>query len=457
MKSYKRYISTLTLCSTFVLGISTIPSHSYAETKLAISQNDAQLLQQFKQQLTAHLNNRETKIVLPYNTQSNNIQDVLNQIENSYNDIMKQDDYLRFTVGNADFSVRGFPGNYTLTLTMNYLESKEQAQYVAEQAKQIINSIITTNMDDHEKVKAVHDYVVKLISYDTSLQSYTAYKALTTHTVVCQGYALLTYQLLKEAELNVRIVEGTGNGQPHSWNLVEIEGKWYHLDTTFDDPVPDVKNRVTYSYFNLTDDQISGDHVWDRSQYPSATTNYAKELSQKINNGDPKAAAYKKILQDAHLPYESQNQNNSIQKGWIQKNGKWYFIDSSGSMKIGWLQNDGKWYFLNSSGAMKTGWIQNDGKWYFLDSSGAMKTGWLQNDGKWYFLDSSGAMKTGWLQNDGKWYFLDSSGAMKTGWIQNNGKWYFLDSSGAMKTGWIQDNSKWYFLNQDGTWEQTKK
>ncbi|MEI4831981.1 transglutaminase domain-containing protein [Bacillus sp. FJAT-53711] len=453
MKSYKKHISILTLCSTFVLGISTIPSHSYAETKLAISQNDEQLLQQFKQQLTAHLNNRETKIVLPYNTQSSNIQEILNQLINSYREILKENDYLRNTVGNANFSIRGLPGSYTLTLTMNYLESKEQAQYVAEQAEQIINSIITINMDDHEKVKAVHDYVVKLISYDTSLQAHTAYEALTNHSAVCQGYALLTYQLLKEAGLHVRIVEGTGNGQPHAWNLVEIEGKWYHLDTTFDDPVPDVQNRVTYSYFDLTDDQISGDHVWDHSQYPSATTNYAKELSQKINNGDPKATAYKKILQDAHLPYESQNQNNSIQKGWIQKNGKWYFFDSSGSMKTGWVQNGGKWYFLDSSGAMKTGWIQDNGKWYFLDSSGAMKTGWVQDGGKWYFLDSSGVMKTGWIQDNGKWYFLDSSGVMKIGWVQNGGKWYFFDSSGVMKTGWIQDNGKWYFLNQDGSWK----
>ncbi|MFD3445563.1 transglutaminase domain-containing protein [Microbacteriaceae bacterium 4G12] len=477
MKSYKKYISTLAVCSTFILGVSAIPSPSYAETKLGVSQNDTQLLQQFKQQLLQHLNNRETQIVLPYNTQNTNIQEVLNQLMGSYNDLLKQNDYLHYTVGNSNFSIRGLPGSYTLTVTMNYLESKAQTQYVTTQVKQIINSIIQTNMDQHEKVKAVHDYVVKLISYDTSFQAHTAYQALTTHSVVCQGYALLTYQLLKEAGLNVRIIEGTGNGGAHAWNLVQIEGKWYHLDTTFDDPIPDVKNRVMYSYFNVTDSQISKNHTWDRSQYPTATTNYATELSNKISNGHPKAAVYKKILQDAKLPYNPQTQQPSTQKGWIQNakkwyffdssgamktgwiqdSGKWYFLDSSGAMKTGWIQGNGKWYFLDSSGAMKIGWIQDNGKWYFLDSSGAMKTGWIQGNGKWYFLDSSGAMKIGWIQDSGKWYFLDSSGAMKIGWIQNSGKWYFLDSSGAMKIGWIQDNGKRYFLNQDGSWNPAQK
>ncbi len=156
-----------------------------------------------------------------------------------------------------------------------------------------------------KKVKAIHDYVVKHVSYDTSYQAYTAYEALANRSAVCQGYTLLTYQLMRQAGIQTRFVTGKGNGQAHAWNLVKIEGKWYHLDTTFDDPVPDKAGRVTYSYYNMTDEQMSKDHEWDRSKYPEATTNYYDELINKIKAGSAKTAVYNQMLKDTNLVYLS--------------------------------------------------------------------------------------------------------------------------------------------------------
>ncbi len=197
----------------------------------------------------------------------------------------------------------GSPGNYTFTLHITYRETKEQTEYVMKQAKAIVSSIIQVGMDDHEKVKAIHDYVVKHVSYDTSYKAYTAYEALANRSAVCQGYTLLTYQLLKEAGIENHFVVGTGDGQPHAWNLVKIDNKWYHLDTTFDDPVPDEQGRVTYSYFNLSDEQIARNHEWNRGDYPQATTNYYSTLTNKIATGGTKTPAYQQILKDTKLNY----------------------------------------------------------------------------------------------------------------------------------------------------------
>ncbi|MEH6978148.1 transglutaminase domain-containing protein, partial [Bacillus pseudomycoides] len=145
----------------------------------------------------------------------------------------------------------------------------------------------------------------KHVSYDTSYKAYTAYEALVNRSAVCQGYTLLTYQLLKEAGIQSHIVTGMGDGQAHAWNLVNIDGKWYHLDTTFDDPVPDKEGRVTYSYFNMSDEQLSKDHSWDRSKYPAATTNYYNELTSKIKVGSPKTLVYQQMLKDTNLVYLS--------------------------------------------------------------------------------------------------------------------------------------------------------
>ena len=47
---------------------------------------------------------------------------------------------------------------------------------------------------------------------------------------------------------------------------------------------------------------------------------------------------------------------------------------------------------MNQSGAMATGWLQENGRWYYLDNSGAMKIGWFTVSGKWYYAYSSGAL-----------------------------------------------------------------
>ena len=44
--------------------------------------------------------------------------------------------------------------------------------------------------------------------------------------------------------------------------------KWYHLDVTWDDPVPDVKDRLRYEYFLVKDSVMAEDHNWNKNAYP---------------------------------------------------------------------------------------------------------------------------------------------------------------------------------------------
>ncbi|MEG7965626.1 S-layer homology domain-containing protein [Bacillus cereus group sp. Sample30] len=264
---------------------------------------DAALLAAFKDEVQKRINTYETNITLPYKTTNSNTKEVMNTLFNAYKEVASKNEYTNNNRSNVSYGLSGSPGNYTFTLKITYRETKEQTEYVMKQAKAIVSSITQAGMDDHEKVKAIHDYVVKHVSYDTSYKAYTAYEALVNRSAVCQGYALLTYQLLKEAGIENHFVVGTGDGQPHAWNLVKIENKWYHLDTTFDDPVPDEQGRVTYSYFNLSDEQIARNHEWNRGDYPQATTNYYSTLINKIAVGGTKTPAYQQILKDTKLNY----------------------------------------------------------------------------------------------------------------------------------------------------------
>ncbi|MCC2381029.1 S-layer homology domain-containing protein [Bacillus wiedmannii] len=276
----------------------------YKKPEVAVQDTgDAALLAAFKDEVQKRINAYETNITLPYKTKNGNQEEVMKTLFNAYKEVASKNEYTNYNRSNVSYGISGSPGNYTFTLKITYRETKEQTEYVMKQAKAIVSSITQVGMDDHEKVKAIHDYVVKHISYDTSYKAYTAYEALVNRSAVCQGYALLTYQLLKEAGVENHFVVGTGDGQPHAWNLVKIENKWYHLDTTFDDPVPDEQGRVTYSYFNLSDEQIATNHEWNRNDYPQATTNYYSTLTNKITAGSTKTPAYQQILKDTKLNY----------------------------------------------------------------------------------------------------------------------------------------------------------
>ncbi|MBU5220456.1 transglutaminase domain-containing protein [Bacillus albus] len=324
MKKVNKCVTAMAICSTIALGGLQVPSVSYAASSAnaEIVQSDAKLLESFRKEIKKQIDNREGNITITYKTKDSNARNIMDQLYGEFNKIVDADEYVKYNVASTRYSIKGMPGNYTFTLQVKYRESKEQTQYVKKQAKVIVGSIVKPGMDEHEKVKAIHDYVVKHVSYDTSYQAYTAYEALANRSAVCQGYALLTYELLKEAGIQNHIVTGTGNGQAHAWNLVKIENKWYHLDTTFDDPVPDKAGRVTYSYFNMSDEQISKDHKWDNGKYPKATTNYYNELTNKINVGSSNSKVYQQMLKDTNLVYLSAQygaENYSELKQKLQK------------------------------------------------------------------------------------------------------------------------------------------
>ena len=58
----------------------------------------------------------------------------------------------------------------------------------------------------------------------------------------------------------------SGQTESHAWNCVEINGIWYEIDTTWDDPIivggsGRVSNDIKYRYFLKGTDTFEKDHV----------------------------------------------------------------------------------------------------------------------------------------------------------------------------------------------------
>ena len=98
------------------------------------------------------------------------------------------------------------------------------------------------------------------------------------------------YRLAKEAGLEVLYISGTGNGGNHAWNMVKVDGIWYHLDNTWNRG--HYEDTSEYEYFNNRDYYLKGDesmrkdHSWDASKYPAAPMDYQGDVPIAYNEED---------------------------------------------------------------------------------------------------------------------------------------------------------------------------
>lgn len=148
---------------------------------------------------------------------------------------------------------------------------------VEEKADGIVDSIIKGDMDDAQKIKAIHDYIVLNCKYDydnytrgsVGIESRLAYGVMCRRSAVCQGYAAAFNILARRAGIHSETVTGTapGNADVHAWNRVTVDGEVYHIDTTHDDPVPDRQGYVSYKYFMRTDREMTEmGYVWEKNE-----------------------------------------------------------------------------------------------------------------------------------------------------------------------------------------------
>ena len=122
---------------------------------------------------------------------------------------------------------------------------------------------VKSGMTDLEKALVLHDYLIVNCKYDwavaatgraTDMTVYSAYGALVDRNAVCQGYALAYKLLLSKAGIDAITV--SSDGMNHMWNLISLGGAWYHVDATWDDPVPNFEGRCVHNYFLMSDETM---------------------------------------------------------------------------------------------------------------------------------------------------------------------------------------------------------
>ena len=184
-----------------------------------------------------------------------------------------------------DFEIEYYKGdrdnNVTLKLVYNCTAE------VAENRRQEIDAIVTPvieacgGLTEYQKVKAVYDYIIENTVYDENYDNQNCYSVIVDGKGVCAGYAAATQLMLNRLNIPCIHVFGTADGVKHGWNIVNIGGKWYHIDTTWGDPVTeDGQNVVSYDYFLVKDRTVLKDHKYDDGYHYPGCHSGLKEKEQ---------------------------------------------------------------------------------------------------------------------------------------------------------------------------------
>lgn len=157
-----------------------------------------------------------------------------------------------------------------INLEIYYLYTEDEIKAINEKTDLILKEIIKEDMDDYDKIKTIHDYIVNNTKYDIErneskdsiYNSYKAYGPLFEGYATCNGYTdLMAIYLTKLGFDNYKVAttpdqisyKATG----HIWNAVNYDNKWLHIDLTWDDPVSsDKKDYLFHTYFLVDTDSM---------------------------------------------------------------------------------------------------------------------------------------------------------------------------------------------------------
>lgn len=252
--------------------------------------NDISSLYEFYNALAYALANFESTMTLNISNYNKDIYklDVINKVLHNHPNIDYGYAGARGTVSSYKYST-----NAVMNITFQYNYSKEDMVYMKKESqnrvKEIIAKVVKPSMSDYDKELALHDYLLENAEYDQRFyygnmpeESYSDYGTLVKGTGVCDSYAKAMYRLLNTAGIETLYVTGNAiDGDQvifHAWNIVRLDGEYYNLDPTWNDPIiyGKPKGETRHTYFNLTDEELSKDHMWDESKYPKSEGNKYK-------------------------------------------------------------------------------------------------------------------------------------------------------------------------------------
>ena len=161
-------------------------------------------------------------------------------------------------------SVRIFPDRgetRVVELSFHYRTDRSELRSMREQVEPVFSSAalyVTGTAGEQTKFSQLHAFLMERMDYTIESTITPAYSLLCQGVGDSRAFAQIYAAMCSRIGLEARVVSGKRGGELRWWNLVRIDGRWYHLDLLADQ-----------QFVLLTDGQM-GEYEWDHAAYPAA-------------------------------------------------------------------------------------------------------------------------------------------------------------------------------------------
>lgn len=215
------------------------------------------------QSIVNALQNFQDTVVLDYKPETGYVSEICRQIR------IKHPEWFWFE---GCFSMES--DSHSAELKLRMPSSAEQQKYLdmtqaLTDAADAVIADIPENASNYEKALAVHDYITGNTTYDKNTEyAHSPYGCLVEHTACCEGYSKAFLLLMNRLHIPAGLCSGQTNGNGHMWNYIYLDGKYYWVDVTWDDPIsasPD-KDLSNHAFCFVNDDLLLKTHTPDPKQ-----------------------------------------------------------------------------------------------------------------------------------------------------------------------------------------------
>ena len=180
------------------------------------------------------------------------------------------------------YSTNSTSKNNISSFYVTELENDEFIKRYLDRVDEILLEI-PKDMSDYDKLMYLCEYLVDNVVYYNGNREFeapeediilaedskpdepyeTGQGALFDGRANCFGYTKALDTLLRRSGFITIPVFGSTPEEPHSWNMIQLDGDWYHLDTTW----MDTSDGINYTYFLADDEQIAFTHIAEKYAY----------------------------------------------------------------------------------------------------------------------------------------------------------------------------------------------
>ena len=189
----------------------------------------------------------------------------------------------------VSFRCRSYRDSNNLEIIPEYLFEKSKVKDHQKAMKARVEKLVrpAVKMTEKEKEQYIHDFICQNVHYDKLKKPYSheIIGPLGQGVGVCEGIAKTVKILCDNLGIWCMIAISEANPEKkikyrHAWNIIRIDGKYYHLDATFDNSLGKNASEIRYDYFNLDDSRIYRDHepvIWKVPKCEDGEHFYYKE------------------------------------------------------------------------------------------------------------------------------------------------------------------------------------